>query len=73
MTYPSFILKRVTKRGYSVPDAKELARVALLYKNVGDGIDISAANESLISTLQGYQMTADEAEHITDVFNEVYS
>lgn len=57
--------------GYNVPDAKELSRVALLYKNVGDGIDINAANESLISTLQGYQMQADEAEHIVDVFNEV--
>lgn len=43
----------------------------MLYKNVGDGIDITQANESLISTLQGYQMQADEAEHIVDVFNEV--
>lgn len=59
------------RMGYNVPDSQELARVALLYKNVGDGIDVSAANESLISTLQGYQMTADEAEHIVDVFNEV--
>lgn len=59
------------RMGYNVPDSKELARVALLYKNVGDGIDISAANESLISTLQGYQMQADSAEHIVDVFNEV--
>lgn len=59
------------RMGYNIPDSQELARVALLYKNVGDGIDIDAANESLISTLQGYQMTADEAEHIVDVFNEV--
>ena len=57
--------------GYGIPDSKELARVALLYKNVGDGIDITSANQSLISTLQGYQMQADEAEHIVDVFNEV--
>ena len=59
------------RMGYNVPDAKQLAEVALLYKNVGDGIDITAANQSLISTLQGYQMQADEAEHIVDVFNEV--
>ena len=59
------------RMGYNIPDSQELARVALLYKNVGDGIDIAAANESLISTLQGYQMTADQAEHIVDVFNEV--
>lgn len=60
-----------SRMGYNIPDSKELARVALLYKNVGDGIDITSANESLISTLQGYQMTADESEHIIDVFNEV--
>lgn len=59
------------RMGYNIPDSKKLAEVALLYKNVGDGIDISQANESLISTLQGFQMQADEAEHIVDVFNEV--
>ena len=30
-----------------------------------------SASEALISTLQGYQMTADQAEHIVDAFNEV--
>jgi TP901 family phage tail tape measure protein len=57
--------------GYNIPDSKQLAEVAMLYKNVGDGISIDDANSSLISTLQGYQMQADEAEHIVDVFNEV--
>lgn len=59
------------KNGYNIPDAKELARVSQLYKNVGDNIDISSANESLISTLKGFQLEADQAEHIVDVFNEV--
>lgn len=59
------------KNGYSIPDAKQLAEVSQLYKNVGDGIDIDAANESLISTLKGFQLEADQAEHIVDVFNEV--
>lgn len=54
-----------------MPDAKQLAEVALLYKNVGDGIDIEAANESLISTLQGFQLEADDALSIIDKFNEV--
>lgn len=60
-----------SKDGYSIPDAKQLAEVSQLYKNVGDGIDIDAANESLISTLKGFQLEADQAEHIVDVFNEV--
>lgn len=59
------------KNGYSIPDSKELARVSLLYKNVGDNITIDEANESLVSTLQGYKLAADDAEHIVDVFNEV--
>ena len=59
------------RNGYNVPDSKELAKVALLYKNVGDGIDIDKANESLISTLRGFKLEADDAEHIIDVFNEV--
>lgn len=60
-----------SRNGYKLPDSKELARVALLYKNVGDGIDIDTANESLISTLRGFKMEADEAEKIIDIFNNV--
>lgn len=60
-----------SKNGYNLPDAKQLAEVSQLYKNVGDGIDINTANESLISTLRGFQLNPDQAEHIVDVFNEV--
>lgn len=60
-----------SKNGYSIPDSKQLAEISQLYKNVGDGIDIDQANESLISTLKGFQLEADQAEHIVDVFNEV--
>lgn len=60
-----------SRLGYNLPDAKKLAEVATLYTNVGDGIDISTANESLISTLQGFKMTADDAIHVIDSFNEV--
>lgn len=60
-----------SQNGYRLPDSKQLAEVAQLYKNVGDGIDIDEANASLISTLRGFQLDADQAEHIIDVFNEV--
>ena len=60
-----------SKNGYGIPNAKQLAEVSQLYKNVGDGINIDEANESLISTLKGFQLEADQAEHIVDVFNEV--
>lgn len=57
--------------GYNLPDSEQLGRVATLYKNVGDGIDITQANESLISTLQGFQMEASDSMEIVDKFNEV--
>lgn len=60
-----------SRNGYSLPGSKQLAEVTQLYKNVGDGIDIDEANASLISTLRGFQLEADQAEHIIDVFNEV--
>lgn len=60
-----------SRNGYGLSDSKELARVSSIYKNVGDGIDIDAANESLISTLRGFRLGAEDAMHIVDVFNEV--
>lgn len=60
-----------SKNGYNIPDSKKLAEVSLLYKNVGDGINVDEANESLVSTLKGFKLEADQAEHIVDVLNEV--
>lgn len=59
------------RMGYNLDASEELARVTTLYKNVGDGITQEEASQSLISTLQGYQMAYTEAEDIIDEFNEV--
>lgn len=60
-----------SRLGYNLPDSEELTKVALVYKNVGDGIDIDTATESLTSTLQGFQLEASEAMGVVDKFNEV--
>jgi hypothetical protein len=60
-----------SRLGYNLPDAQKLAEIATLYKNVGDGIDIDAANTSLISTLKGYQLQTEDALSVIDAFNEV--
>lgn len=60
-----------SRNGYNIPDAKELAEVAMIYKNVGDGIDIDQANEYLISTLRGFKLEAKDAMDIIDSINEV--
>ncbi len=62
-----------SRLGYDMDSAEKLAEVATIYKNVGDGIDIDTANKSLVSTLQGFQLKADEALSIIDKFNEVNS
>lgn len=58
--------------GYSIGEASELAKAALMYKNVGDGItDVSVATEQLISTMKGFGKEASDASRIVDMFNEV--
>ena len=58
--------------GFNVEDASNLAEAALIYKNVGDGIDdISQSTESLISTIKAFGYEAEDAMSIVDMFNEV--
>lgn len=58
--------------GYTVEEATSLAKAALIYKNVGDGItDVSVATESLISTLKAFGIEASNAMSVVDMFNEV--
>lgn len=64
-----------SRLGYDIADSSALAEAALVYKNVGDGIDdISEASESLVSTIKAFEqfgVTADNAMSIVDKFNEV--
>lgn len=58
--------------GYDLDEAASLADAALVYKNVGDGIeDISSASESIISTMKAFGVEAENAMFIVDKFNEV--
>lgn len=58
--------------GYSISEAAELADAALVYKNVGDGIeDVTEASESVISTMKAFGIEAKNAMFIVDKFNEV--
>lgn len=58
--------------GYSIEDSAELANSAILYKNVGDGIDdVSEATESIISTMKAFNIQAQNSIQIVDKFNKV--
>lgn len=61
-----------SRLGYGIDEAANLAKVALMYKNVGDGVgDITVATESLISTMKAFDIEAMDAIQIVDAFNEV--
>ena len=51
--------------------AEELGKVATLYKNVGDGIDIETASEDIVSTMKAFKIEASDAITIVDKLNEV--
>nr|DAI72173.1 MAG TPA: minor tail protein [Bacteriophage sp.] len=58
--------------GYGIDDASNLADAAIIYKNVGDGIDsINQAAESITSTMQVFGSETVSAMSIVDKFNEV--
>lgn len=57
--------------GYNLNESKQLSDMTTLYQNVGDNMTQEKASESMVSTLQGFQLATDQAEHIVDSFNEV--
>ena len=58
--------------GYNLSDSASLADAALIYKNIGDGIDdINESTESIISTMQAFGIEASNCMSIVDKFNEV--
>lgn len=52
-------------------DASQLAQTTAIYQAVGDDMDIQTATESMVSTLEGFQLEAEQAGNIVDQFNEV--
>lgn len=58
--------------GYTLSESAQLADAALVYKNVGDGIEnIGEASESIISTMKAFNIEAGKSIEIVDKFNEV--
>ena len=58
--------------GYNIDQSSQLAEAALVYKNVGDGIDdVGEASESIISTIKAFGIEAEDAMSIVDKFNKV--
>lgn len=57
--------------GYTMEEAGKLAQSTAILLNVSEFQDATTASEALISTMQAFQYTADESQHVVDVLNEV--
>lgn len=60
-----------SRLGYSVDQSEELARATTLMKNVSENITAEDASSYLISTLQGFNLEAENAVEIIDKYNNV--
>ena len=60
-----------SRLGYSMEEAGKLAESTAILLNVSEFKDATTASEALISTMQAFQYTADESQHVVDVLNEV--
>ena len=60
------------RMGYNIREAAELGELALIFKNVGDEIEnVDESTASLIATMKGFAMEAEDASHIVDAINEI--
>lgn len=57
--------------GYSMEEAGKLAESTAILLNVSEFNDATTASEALISTMQAFQYTANESQHVVDILNEV--
>lgn len=57
--------------GYSFNESKMLSDATTLMQRIGDNMTQESSSEGLISTLQGFQLEADEVGRVVDEINEV--
>ena len=60
-----------SRLGYNLEDASNLGDWATKYMNVSEYTNIEDAAQSLVSTLQGFHLSADEVGSVVDRFNEI--
>lgn len=58
--------------GYSMDEAAEMGKTAIVYKNVADGLDtVEESTNSIISTMKAFGIESSDTMGIIDRFNEV--
>lgn len=58
--------------GYTMEESADMAKTAIVYKNVADGLDtVEESTESIISTMKAFGIESSDTMSIIDRFNEV--
>lgn len=58
--------------GYTMEESADMAKTAIVYKNVADGLDtVEESTDSIISTMKAFGIESDDTMGIVDRFNEV--
>lgn len=57
--------------GYSMEESAKLAESTAVLMNVSEFDNATDASEALISTMQAFQYTAEDSQHVVDILNEV--
>lgn len=60
-----------SRLGYNLEEAKKLSDATTLMQRIGDNMTQQSSSEGLVSTLQGFQLEADEVTKVVDEINEV--
>lgn len=60
-----------SRLGYSLEQAESLAKNATLFVNVGDGIDITATTEDMITAMKAFDIKAEDSIKIVDDYNQI--
>lgn len=60
-----------SRLGYSLEQAESLAKNTTLFVNVGDGIDITAATEDMITAMKAFDIKAEDSIKIVDDYNQI--
>ena len=58
--------------GYTMEESADMAKTAIVYKNVADGLDtVEESTDSIISTMKAFGIESNDTMSIVDRFNEV--
>lgn len=60
-----------TRLGYNLEDSEKLTNASIALARVGSGMDVESSTSAIQSTIKGFGMAADEAQHVADLVNYI--